>query len=395
MVKKRRKRSHGQAQETDRATAPAPAQAAAGMDGMVTRDFLNQQFDVVNQGVDQKFKEMTAMVNQKFDGVNQKFDGMDQKFAEVNRELAEMNRELAAGNEKLDLLLSCNADATLERVKPKLETSRTARDQAVLKGGHSTWTYLQQTGQNNTPKLIAVGSVHCGLYYTTHHTENNYQLIFVNLPAGILEKGVEKVGFIDPGRISNPIKVHRDIMCVELSAASNTGAHNYNMFDISNGPTLPAKVGGKSLSGTVSGKHCTLVDGSHLMFVEDQGEAGNSGTLMFGWGEGSHPLPIGTYFGNAPKKDAIRFRGLIAPLPNYNDFVWYEPTQERVPQELLVQDKSGPRTCGFTDGSIGSNCRLEDGDEEWPGVLLHVNASGGPPPINYCGSIDVGSCRCK
>ena len=290
---------------------------------------------------------------------------------------------------KIDVLISHSVEAMMEQISPPLVTSHSAKTRAILDGGDSTWTYMLN-GENT---LIAVGSVHCGLYYATHSVEK----MFVNLPSQVVELGVKRVGFVDPKSIGNPINVHQDIMCVELSApvdkAGLTGTPpTYEAFHMTN---MPTRVAGLSESGIVSGKHCVRdKSGNHLVFVEDFGEAGNSGTLIFGWGKEIKPTPVGTYFGsdvNGGKH--LRTRGFIAPLPDYNNFVWYSPLDESRKSTLAVQDKSGLRECQLLC-SNGKDCRLQDGSEEWPGVVLKIGVQGNPR-IFYCGSADVGSCRCK
>ena len=92
--------------------------------------------------------------------------------------------------------------------------------------------------------------------------------------------------------------------------------HAYQAFDKRK---IPRKVGGKSEGGIVSGTNCAWHADGHLVFMEQHGEAGNSGTLMFGWNDSAtDAVPVGTYFGmdhGATGKKTLRSRGLIAHAP--------------------------------------------------------------------------------
>ena len=321
--------------------------------------------------------------------LDEKFNSIDEKFNSIDEKLDSMMSSLDA---KLDSmksdLLSCNAEATMELIQPAVVNSHSIETQADLDDSDPTWTYMR----NGKNQLIAVGSVRCGLYYATHSTKQ----FFVNLPLEIIKQGVKRIGFIEPKTITNPIQTQYDIMCVELLSSVDTLQKTVTKYEAFDEAKMPSKVAGQSNINFVSGKYCVYDrDENYLVFVEDFGPPGNSGTLMFGWKHGTDPKPIGTYVGSAEKNDNTRrARGFIAPLPNYDDFVWYYPTNKPLKKLLLVQDTAGPRKCRLF-GSSSKDCFLQDGSEEWPGVILKIDPKQGNPRIFFCGSSDTGSCRCK
>jgi hypothetical protein len=85
-----------------------------------------------------------------------------------------------------------------------------------------------------------------------------------------------------------------------------------------------AKIGGKTLSGSVRGTGCTnAVRGTSLLFVEDSGEAGNSGALMYSINPqlGRIPFVIGVYLGTRKGLSLdLKMRGRICPLPKLENF---------------------------------------------------------------------------
>ncbi|KAG7339750.1 hypothetical protein IV203_025429 [Nitzschia inconspicua] len=196
--KKNRKKRKMEEDEDEHVPVPAPPPQ---IDPNLL-DYLETQFD----GINKKFYG----INKKFDGMEEKFDDMNKKFDGINKRFDDINKKFDNMDKKLGLLVSLSPEAVIQHVNPAFVTSTQLEDKAVLEGGESTWSFLQRDDDDGT--LLAVGSVHCGLYYGSMHPT----LAFVNLPQLVVNLGVEKIGFLQPNKIQNPIPYKYDVMLVQL-----------------------------------------------------------------------------------------------------------------------------------------------------------------------------------
>jgi hypothetical protein len=338
---------------------------------VVGLDALLQKIDQLDQKFDKKFKEMDEKFETKFDNLEEKIDHL---------------------RKDVRLLVSVSPDIAIQRINPVIVGSKESNRMAVLEGGESTWSYLR-----SDKSLSAVGSVHCGLYYFSTHST----LTFVNLPKELINLGVLEIGFYEPVGIDNPILHEYDIMIVKLKQSHIPGnespIHEYKQFD---SDQIIQKVAGKSNSGVVSGQNVVANDG-HLVFVEDFGEVGNSGTLMFGWSNDvDEAKPVGVYFGvrsigwgTKSTSNGLHPRGIVVPLPDPQKITWFQVLKDGFPEKLQIFDKRGIRKCNIMreEGSDPAACFLKDG-KNWPGVIVDFQEED--KKISYCGSLDTGSRRC-
>ncbi|KAG7350331.1 hypothetical protein IV203_009691 [Nitzschia inconspicua] len=354
----------------------------------------------------QKYSDLLEYLKTQFDGINKNFDDINKRFDDINKDInkrfddinKDINKRFDDINKKLDLLVSLSPAAVMQQVEPVFVTSSLLEDKAVLEGGESTWSFLQRDDDGT---LLAVGSVHCGLYYGSMHPT----LAFVNLPQMVVDLGVEKIGFLEPNKIQNPIPYKHDVMLVRLKKKVSDMMLSGlpQKYQVPDSEKQFRHMAGMSNSGIVSGKNVVIIDG-HYVFVEDFGEAGNSGTLMFGWDYNvDDAKPVGVYYGVFPvgdSKNGIHPRGVIVPLPNPNECTWFDPllqtdaNNNTFPTTLTIFDQKGIRICKIfhNENSDPASCVLEDGGL-WPGVLLEFREEY--EKLNYCGSMDTGSRRCK
>ncbi|KAG7339429.1 hypothetical protein IV203_025394 [Nitzschia inconspicua] len=375
--------------------------------------FLETKFRDMEQKFDEKLETKFRDMEQKFD---EKFDGMKTTIRNLEERFDNMEERFDNVDKKLDLLVSLSPEAVMQHVNPAFVTSSQLEDKAVLEGGESTWSFLQRDDDGT---LLAVGSVHCGLYYGSMHPT----LAFVNLPQMVVNLGVEKIGFLQPNKILNPIPYKYDVMLVQLKQNKlpdmmSGSPQKYQTLAASSKKKI-RRVAGMSNSGIVSGSNVVFNnDGGYYVFVEDFGDIGNSGTLMFGWnGDFNDAKPVGVYNGIFPvgdKKETTssrpfsfhgnRPRGVIVPLPNLKECTWFEPllpkktatdTTGSFPTTCTIFDRKGVRLCNIfhNEDSNPASCVLEDGGVQWPGVLLHFRDEN--EKIMYCGSMDTGSRRCN
>jgi hypothetical protein len=346
----------------------------------------------VNPNVGQKLDDdLRSYLDQKFGELDEKYD---ERFDNLEKKVGNLEKMMIEVQKDVKLLLSVSPEVGIQRINPVIVGTEESNRMAVLEGGESTWSYLRSENS-----LWAVGSVHCGLYYGSMHPT----LTFVNLPAEVVNLGVLEIGFLKPYKIGNPIQQEYDIMLLKLKQndVPNNPAqiHKYEAFD----PHYHIqKLAGKSNSGIVSGKNI-VVDKGHLVFVEDFGESGNSGTLMFGWGNDiDKAKPVGVYHGvrtiggNNDSRNSIpnglRPRGIVAPLPDPKEITWFQVLRDEFPAKLQVIDRKGIRDCNIVRNGErdAAACLLIDG-KDWLGVLLKFQAGD---KIQYCGSMDSGSRRC-
>ncbi|KAG7339450.1 hypothetical protein IV203_025373 [Nitzschia inconspicua] len=383
------------------------------------RKYLETMFGNMEQKFDKKFDDMEEKFDKKFDDINKRFDNVeerfDKKFDSMKTTIRNMEERFDNMDKKLDLLVSLSPEAVMQHVNPAFVTSSQLEKKAVLEGGESTWSFLKL----DDGTLLAVGSVHCGLYYGSMHPT----LAFVNLPQMVVNLGVEKIGFLQPNKIQNPIPYKYDVMLVRLKQNKlpdmmSGSPQKYQTLAASSKKKI-RRVAGMSNSGIVSGSNVVFNnDGGYYVFVEDFGDIGNSGTLMFGWdGDFNDAKPVGVYNGIFPvgdKKETTssrpfsfhgnRPRGVIVPLPNLKECTWFEPllpkktatdTTGSFPTTCTIFDRKGVRLCNIfhNEDSDPASCFLEDGGVQWPGVLLHFRDEN--EKIMYCGSMDTGSRRCN
>jgi hypothetical protein len=319
---------------------------------------------------------------------------LDKMFGDLNDKIDDIKKDVTFLQKDVKLLVSVSPVVAIQMIDPMIVESMESNKMAVLKGGESTWSYLL-SDQQDDDRLWAVGSVHCGLFYKSKHPT----LSFVNLPQEVIDLGVAEIGFLNPKEIDNPISYKFDIMIVKLQKTKkfpeNRSPHKYSVFAADAYQHIQ-RVAGKSNSGIVSGTNVVTHEDGHLVFVEDFGESGNSGTLMFGWGSDAHEAkPVGVYFGVKDKDSTLRPRGIVAPLPDPKNITWFSVEQKQFPADLVVVDGKNPsgKHCNIIRDaqSCGPACFLED-DGKWPGVLLKFKKA--KYKIKYCGSLECGSRRC-
>jgi hypothetical protein len=149
---------------------------------------------------------------------------------------------------------------------------------------------------------------------------------------------------------------------------------------------------GMSQSGPVVGKMMVKQE-NHYVFVEDQGEPGNSGTLMFApvSDRAGDVVMVGTYYGlsNTVRANLI-CRGIVSPLPNHiTDFKFTSDFQRSSPKvNLTLCDKRGTRSAKATRVQGGNGYRLADDGVTWFGVILQRGCL-------YSGWVCCGSTRSR
>ena len=107
-------------------------------------------------------------------------------------------------------------------------------------------------------------------------------------------------------------------------------AIQWKPFDSSPPPNVHSKVGGMSLSGSVRGHGCSVRD--TIVFVDDSGESGQSGTLIFNIST-PEPCVLGIYGGTRSTGfPDTKKRGYLAKLPEFHKVRFYPRVEVEVPQ---------------------------------------------------------------
>jgi hypothetical protein len=191
----------------------------------------------------------------------------------------------------------------------------------TIAGAESTLNYAElvdkTTGEST---FIAIGAAHCALF--TPSTGN----VRVYVPPELAVIGVRSV-LIPRGLLDVEQCRARDIIAFKLAQRPSVAGVIPKiripesvaalMERVSTSPTTC----GRSHSINVFG-HCLQYDDEELAFVEEAGEPGNSGALMFatakhgidGTADFETLIPLGTYFGTLPCSSNRKPRGVIAPL---------------------------------------------------------------------------------
>jgi hypothetical protein len=312
--------------------------------------------------------------------MDEKFTAMDQKFT---ANIAALDQNFTANIAALDLKLSFSIAGSPQQAVsfvPRAQFPPLAGYDAQSDGDISTWTRCQQGG-----KVYAVGCAHCAFYYRTM----TGPLSFVSVPHQILGTAVR---VLFSAALLEQTQMHsitaKDFVAVELNVPFDATLPVWP----ANGAAYPAP---GDVTGAVAGRaNSCYVLGENLFkfaegsahpgcfgFVEQQGEAGNSGTLMYAFREDLTPLPLGVYCGTASRGADMRHRGRVCPLPRLAS-LRSAAVVARVKASMVMMDKEGQRTCTFEKGY------LTDSGKKFPGVLIQEN-------VAYMGSQWVGSCRAR
>ena len=247
---------------------------------------------------------------------------------------------------------------------------------AISEGAFATWSYVRRQRDN---KVYAVGCAHCAFYYCTLSATHT----FISLPRSVIDSSIGQV-YIFPELLTMQgphLRTGIDFVAVEL----NSEIH----MPIEDVPTwsdeelkldeLSSFVGGYSHACNVLGGNVQASAIDEYVFVEDQGEGGNSGTLMYAFNQRSEPQVLGVYCGIVDPNSKQRPRGRICPMPQFASLTSLGTSTNQ--QVVKVFDASGCRECRF-DGQ-----QLIDGTSCWPGALMTANI-----PFRV-GAMEAGSCR--
>lgn len=170
---------------------------------------------------------------------------------------------------------------------------------------------------------MAIGAAHCVLSRKINILDQAMRVRlgsteFVEIPPQ-LKNHVTHVGFC-----GNYMAVRSDAKDIAIlildkfpDGVVEEKAVKWKDFDSSPPPSVHAKVGGLSLTGTVRGHGCCV--GRTIRFVEDSGEGGQSGTLMFNISppDKEEPYILGVYWGcRSLGFPDMKRQGVIAKLPS-------------------------------------------------------------------------------
>jgi len=295
----------------------------------------------------------------------------------VSTEINELSTEI---NEMKELLLSTNPKALIQQIAPRLVNESTLEE--VKEGTVATWTFVRDTSGS----FWAIGAAHCGFY----HSGN-----LVTLPEAVCKLGVSAVYF--PSELCKQVDFaeHRhDFILVQLKDS----VPNYTsrvVWDPTKNiqPPQGSIVCGLSTSGYVYGDHVIWDNNEGVyVFIEDAGEPGHSGTLMFTYQNGS-ACPFGVYYGIYSKDDKnMRVRAVIVPL-HFNNLkrTTPSPIPHKTGTITLTMYSKGQlvrKDLSYTKKN-GKNkyVTYKEGDKQYCGILLNT------PPILLCGALQCGEVK--
>jgi hypothetical protein len=246
---------------------------------------------------------------------------------------------------------------------------------ALAQGDTSTWSLVRDGG-----KVYALSCVHCALYYRSDQGSPT----FVSIPETLMQYKPARVGFVSL-ELRNPLATNIDLVAVELGDAPQA-IEEYPAWYVPPHPSALrfATVAGKSNAGYVTGENLIQSEDYELLFVEGNGEPGNSGTLMYGV-RAEGVVPLGVYCGVTEAVSGMRRRGRICALRPPAVFQWLDVMHHNaLANSIKLSDRNGTRGCSLSLCSGG--VKVLDDTGNWPGVLINQG-------FDYCGSLDHGSCR--
>jgi len=216
---------------------------------------------------------------------------------------------------KRDLTWSLRPDLALEQAIKRQYPSLLVPDasSSILAGASQTLSFATAPGDTR----VAVGAAHCHLYSPTNPLEPGHTRVYVPQHIAAL---VTKVR-VPEGLLGREYWNERDIVMFELKEfPEGVTPEEVPELNLESSPTgFIGDCCALSPSVNVRGHSLVAIDGGKVYaFVEDAGEPGNSGALVFtASNDDEHRLmPIGTYFGipNNAHATKLRPRGLVVPL---------------------------------------------------------------------------------
>jgi hypothetical protein len=306
----------------------------------------------------------------------------------VMRALSEMEARLNEQLNKLTERVTASMNLTPAGIvtinKPKVAPAD--EDDALVEGTAATFTFVQHQ-PHGVRRFFAIGAAHCAFYY-----KSLGEGTFVFLPESVARMEVSRVYYhpkmCHPCITDAEDTYKMDFVAVEVSVpmVDDDWKNCTRWPDAQNRPHSALVVAGKSNSGLVSGTNMCLKN-SYYAFVEQTGEPGQSGTLMF-TDEG---LVAGVYGGVLNSKKKQQPRAWICPLPSLNDLDSSSPVQDTSLNSILLGRVVNGHTFAKRmniDHVHGTHYVLTDEEDQYHGVVIEDN-------FDFCGAYVCGDSRLR
>jgi len=338
--------------------------------------------------VEEDIKGLRAEINELKTEVFLDIDRLKTDMSDEIKELrADMSEEISRlrtdVSDVKELLLTTNPKALIQQIAPRLVNESMLEE--VKEGTVATWTFVKDTSGS----FWAIGAAHCGFYHSG---------TLVTLPEAVCKLGVSVVYF--PYELCKQVdfvEQKHDFILVQLKDP----VPNYTsrvVWDTSKNikPVQGSIVCGLSTSGYVYGDHVIWDNNEGVyVFIEDAGEPGHSGTLMFTFQNGS-AYPFGVYYGIYSKEDKnMRVRAIIVPL-HFNTLQRTIPSSlhqktGKIPLTMYTKGQLVQKELNYTrkNGKKKKNryVQYKEGDKHYCGVILQT------PPILLCGALQCGEVK--
>ncbi|CAB9517007.1 expressed unknown protein [Seminavis robusta] len=254
-----------------------------------------------NGGGPPSIADLLKVMNERFDRVDERFDRVDERFDRVEFTLNPM---------------SCDNFHAIPVIGAEAHT--------LTEGKQATYTWFDYGGT-----CCIVCAAHCAIPIAT--TGN---CMFIELPQAITMLGVEGIYLVDPYNpdFKNPLPVHKDLIVIKVKSPPPSGRTLPQFTKVTQEKAKQprrTRIVGRGLGSVVSSRDGTLVStsnvesGGHLRFLLDQGEPGDSGTLLLVKDElgGFHARAIfcGIQAGLTPQHSR---RGQATILPPLDCLTW-------------------------------------------------------------------------
>lgn len=211
-------------------------------------------------------------------------------------------------------------------------------------GNRSTYSWINYGGVD-----VIVGAAHCALSLCTDSSE----LLFIELPEAITNLFVTHVYLLHPETFNNidenrcGIPTQYDIVVIEVKtgfSGNKERISKYKQTTPENAQKMESRLFGLTPVGIVSSKNSivyvqtTKSSEGTLSFFLDEGEPGDSGTLLHTKGENGELEAKAIFTGVTIAESCYKRRGLAAVLPKRGSFSEFEVIDATNIQQLDIVD---------------------------------------------------------
>lgn len=259
---------------------------------------------------------------------------------QMKRDLEDVKRDLTDVKLTMNLLVEATPQVALRKIEAQIVGAGTfEQDDAVIDGSRYTWTYMEHGDEK-----LAISCAHCALHYGIYlptlsmEHEQHRDTAFFAMPQMLIPLALE-VGLLKYHTVGHAnYRGDQDIAVVFLrdfpASVNVEKVTQWRSFEMTNEALNRTTVGGATLTGAVQGSKCALSGDGTITFVANDGEDGDSGSLMFDTRlppPNVPPIQLGVYMGYKRRiqQGEFRQRARICPLPRFDQLLRHAIVPQR------------------------------------------------------------------